>query len=66
MIRVTYPGYDFTVSFRARTLVAFRRHGATGEDQLASLLVCWDIESLAIQHLKLHEMNMQGMHAPVM
>src|SRR5882757_7560127 len=39
-----------------------RRHGVTGEDQLASLLVCWDIESLAIQHLKLHEMNMQGMH----
>ena len=36
--------------------------GLTGEDELAGLLVSWDVEGLAIQNLKLHEVNVQRMN----
>ena len=44
------------------TFVAFWSHWPTSEDEFAGLLVGRDIEGLAIQYLKLHEVNMQGMN----
>src|ERR1700733_4200741 len=41
--------------------VALGCHGTTGEDELAGLLVGENIEGLAIQHLKLDEVDVQGM-----
>ena len=43
------------------TFIAFWSHGPTNKNELAGLLVCWDIERLTIQHLKLHKVNMQRM-----
>ena len=40
-----------------RPLVALRRHGLPGEDDLAGLLIRLDIEGLSIQYLKLHEVD---------
>src|SRR5580698_2614615 len=48
--------------FPGGALVGFWRHGYTSKNDLTSLHIVLDVKCLAIQYLKLDQVNVHGMH----